>query len=176
MFPGTLETQRLLLRKPRAQDADVIFRVYARDPEVTRYLTWRTHTSIETTRDFIAQCAEWWRGGKAFPYVITRKGDGELQGMIEFRVNGHCMDFGYVLARPYWGNGLMPEAASALIALALGLPSIYRVQAICDVENRASARVLEKAGLLQEGLLRRNIVHPNISAEPRDTLLYAITR
>jgi ribosomal-protein-alanine N-acetyltransferase len=176
MLPETVETKRLLLRRPTPTDADVIFHAYAQDHEVTRYLVWSPHLSVETTREFIADCENLWNALKAFPYVITRKGDGELLGMIEFRPNGHRADFGFVLARPYWGNGLMPEAVSALISIALAQPSIYRVEATCDIENRASARVLEKAGLLREGLLRRNIIHPNISPEPRDSFLYAITK
>ena len=176
MFPESVETQRLLLRKPLPKDADGIFQAYAQDREVTRYLVWSPHASVETTREFIANCQSRWESAKAFPYVITKRGTGELLGMIEFRLDGHRVDFGFVLARPYWGQGLMPEAVSALVAISLAQPSIFRVEATCDVENRASARVLEKAGLSREGLLRRNIIHSNISLEPRDSLLYAITR
>jgi len=96
--------------------------------------------------------------------------------MIEIRPNGHRADFGFVLARAYWGKGLMPEAISALVKITLAQPSIYRMEATCDFDNKASARALEKAGLSREGLLRRYIIHPNISPEPRDSLLYAITK
>lgn len=176
MLPASVETKRLLLRKPLPEDADAVFEAYAQDREVTRYLVWRPHPSVETTREFIAHCRRLWESAKAFPYVITRKGDGGLLGMIELRPDGHRAEFGFVLARRFWGQGLMTEAASAVVAIALAQPSIFRVAATCDVENRASARVLEKAGLSREGLLRRNIIHPNISPQPRDSLLYAITR
>ena len=176
MLPEPIDTKRLLLRRPLPEDADAIFEAYAQDREVTRYLVWRPHTAVETTREFIAHCLRRWESEKAFPYVITRKGDGELLGMIELRPNGHRAEFGFVLARRFWGQGVMAEAASALVAIALAQPSIFRVEATCDVENRRSARVLEKAGFSREGLLRRNIIHPNISPEPRDSLLCAITR
>lgn len=176
MFPEMIQTQRLLLRRPLPSDADAIFQGYAQDHEVTRYVMWVPHTSVENTRAFIANCDAQWTSSKAFPYAITRDEDGKAIGMIDFRPTGQRAEFGYVLARPHWGQGLMPEAASALIAIALAQPSIFRVQATCDVENRASARVLEKAGLSREGVLRKYVVHPNISAEPRDSLLYAITR
>ena len=55
MFPETIETPRLLLRKPIPADAEVIFRTYAQDTEVTRYLVWRPHTSVETTKTFLAE-------------------------------------------------------------------------------------------------------------------------
>ena len=68
------------------------------------------------------------------------------------------------------------EAASAVVDWALAQPQIYRVWAICDHENLASARVMEKIGMQREGLMRRGIVHPNISDEPRDCWVYARVR
>jgi [ribosomal protein S5]-alanine N-acetyltransferase len=176
MLPETIETDRLLLRRPLLQDADVIFHTYAQDSEVTRYLVWSPHPSIETTRAFISDCIHRWNLGNAFPYVITRMADRELLGMIELRPSGHRADVGFVLARRYWRQGLIPEAVSALASIALAQSSMYRVEATCDVDNKASAHALEKAGFTREGLLRRHIIHPNISPEPRDSLLYAITK
>jgi len=83
---------------------------------------------------------------------------------------------GYVIARAYWGNGYMPEATRAIIEWAFQQPTIYRVYATTDVENVASQRVLEKVGMQREGLLRKHIIHPNISAIPRDSYMYAITK
>ena len=176
MFPEQLETRRLRLRRPVMSDAESVFQKYAQDEAVTRYLQWRPHSTIDTTRSFIANCDAEWRSASAFPYVITRKEDEELLGMIELRPRGHRLECGFVLARAHWGNGLMPEALSALTAIALAQPQVYRVEATCDVENRASAWVLQKAGFECEGRLRRYIVHPNISSEPRDSFLYAIAK
>ena len=175
MFPDTVETPRLHLRRPVPTDAERIFQTYAQDVEVTRYLEWLPHTSVETTKKFVAVCHDRWTSQIAFPYVITRK-DGELPGMIEVHPNGHRANFGYVLGRMYWGHGLMPEAIAAIVKLTMGHPAIYRMQATCDVENKASARALEKSGFSREGLLRKYIIHPNISPEPRDSLLYALTK
>ncbi len=176
MFPDTVETPRLHLRRPVTADAERIFQKYAQDPEVTRYVEWVPHTSVETTRKFIAFCQDRWTSAVAFPYVITRKEDAELLGMIEVRPNRHRASLGYVLARSHWGNGFMPEAIGAIVKIALAPPTVYRIEATCDVENKASARALENSGFLREGLLRRYIVHPNISPEPRDSFLYARTK
>jgi RimJ/RimL family protein N-acetyltransferase len=70
----------------------------------------------------------------------------------------------------------MTEALKTLIAWALKQEEIYRIWAVCDVDNLASARVMEKAGMQLEGILRRWSVHPNISAEPRDSCCYAIVK
>jgi [ribosomal protein S5]-alanine N-acetyltransferase len=71
-----------------------------------------------------------------------------------------------VLARPTWGQGLMTEALSEVVGWALRQPGIWRIGDVCDVENLASARVMEKAGLEREGVLRRWGVHPNLGEVP----------
>jgi RimJ/RimL family protein N-acetyltransferase len=176
MFPEAIETRRLVLRRPRPEDAEGIFRKYAQDTAVTRYLLWAPHGSVHNTREFIARCAELWTAAAVFSYVIARKADTEMLGMLESRIAGHRAELGFVLARPYWGNGYMPEAVSAMIALALAQPPIFRVEATCDTENVRSARVMEKAGLVFEGKLRRHMIHPNISSEPRDSLMFAAVK
>jgi RimJ/RimL family protein N-acetyltransferase len=70
----------------------------------------------------------------------------------------------------------MTEAARAVVDWALGQPGIYRVWAVCDVENAASTRVLEKVGMQREGVLRRWIIHPGVDAVPRDCYCYAIIK
>lgn len=175
-MPGQFETERLLLRKPRLEDAQAIFEGWAQDPEVTRYLTWRPHERIEQTQEFIRSCIRSWEGATRFPYIITLKETGEVIGMIDPRIEGPKIGIGYIAARPHWGKGYMPEATRALIDLAFQQPSIYRVYATTDLENIASRRVLEKVGMQCEGILRRYILHPNISAIPRDSYIYAITR
>jgi len=70
----------------------------------------------------------------------------------------------------------MTEALTEVTLWAMLQNDIWRIGAGCDVENLASARVMEKAGLAREGILRRWIIHPNISSEPRDWLSYARVR
>lgn len=175
-FPEIVETSRLQLRCPQAEDAKAIFEAYAQDPVVTRYLVWRPHQSIQTTSEFISQCLERWSTGSAFPYVLTRKNNSRAIGMLEVRPDRFKAGIGYVLARPYWGQSFMPEAVSEIVRMILSDPSMYRVEAFCDVENAASARTLEKSGMLREGVMRRYIIHPTLSNEPRDCYLYAVTR
>lgn len=174
--PEIIETPRLVLRRPVPEDATAIFDRYARDPEVTRYLTWRPHLSIERTRDFLRHCAGFWERREAFPWAIVPRGETRPIGMIDLRPQGERAEIGYVLARPFWGRGYMTEAGHAVVEWALAQPGIYRVWAVCDVENAASARVLEKVGMQREGVLRRWIIHPNVDAVPRDCYCYAIIK
>ena len=174
--PDVFETNRLCLRLPTLEDADPIFQKYAQDPEVTKYLVWHTHENIQVTITFLKRCIKCWIDETAFPWIITREEDQALLGMIEIRINGFRVDMGYAIARQYWGNGYTTEAVKAVVQWALQQEGIYRIWAVCDVENPASAKVLEKAGMQKEGVLRRFVLHPNISSEPRDCFCYSIVK
>ena len=176
MFPETIETARLLLRRPRISDAADIFVEYARDVEVTRYMDWKPHANIQDTLEFLPRCDAGWATGREFTWGLTFAGEDRVVGMIAIRPDKYKADIGYVLARRYWGRGLMAEAGKAIVAAALADPQLRRISATCDADNYASARVMEKIGMQREGLLRRWMVHPNISPEPRDALLYAVVR
>ena len=174
--PPHIETARLILRKPVAEDTARIYEAYASDAEVTRYLTWRPHRTLADGEEPSAERLAAWDTGKYFSWVITLRDGGELMGMISARRVEWRVDLGYVLGRKFWGRGYMTEAARAVIDWALSEPEVFRVWAVCDVENPASARVLEKAGMRREGILRRWALHPNVSDEPRDCLCYAKVR
>jgi ribosomal-protein-alanine N-acetyltransferase len=70
----------------------------------------------------------------------------------------------------------MTEAARAIIDWAFQQPNIYRVYATTSIDNISSQRVMEKVSMIREGLLRKYIVHPNISNEPRDSYIYAVVK
>ncbi len=174
--PKGFDTTQLLLRKPRLSDANNIFDNYASDPEVTRYLSWPPHTDPRHVTAFLESLLKRWDSGDEYSWAIRVPPEDRVIGMIACRVRGHAADIGYVLSRGYWGRGYVTEAGKAIVDWASALESIYRVWAVCDVENKASARVLEKVGMHREGILRRYIVHPNISPEPRDCYVYARVR
>jgi RimJ/RimL family protein N-acetyltransferase len=174
--PKTLKTERLRLRKAKLADAESIFREYAQDPEVTKFVSWRAHANLEETREYVRMCLLAWDIGKAFHWVIEQSENKQVIGMVIARAGGEKWELGYVLARPYWGRGYMTEALRALIAWALKQKDIYRIWAVCDVDNIASARVMEKVGMQREGTLKRWSVHPNLSPEPRDSYCYAIVK
>jgi RimJ/RimL family protein N-acetyltransferase len=174
--PEHIETERLILRKPRMDDAPTMFAGWTQDTEVTRYLTWRPHQRLEQTEEFLKSCLSAWEGKTRFPYIITRKENDKPIGMIDPRIEGPKVGLGYGLARSHWGNSYMTEATRAIIDWAFQQPTIYRVYATTDVENVRSRRVMEKAGMQCEGILRKYMVHPNISDTPRDCYIYAIVK
>jgi [ribosomal protein S5]-alanine N-acetyltransferase len=176
MLPDTFETARLLLRPVTVVDVDAIFDSYAQDELVARYLIWRPHRSRSETQAYVERCI-------AAPsevertYMLVGREDNIVRGAFALRRRApHRLDCGYVLARRWWRQGLMTEVLSEIAAWALRQPSMFRIGAVCDVENIGSARVLEKAGFVREGVLHRWLVHPNISDEPRDCYSYARVR
>lgn len=174
--PAEFETARLHLRAPRIEDADAIFREYAADSEVTRYMIWVPHESVDSVREFLKTALQHWEDGTEFSWVIKeRTGSGAI-GMISTGVRAHKVGIGYVLARRCWNRGYMTEVVSAVSDWLLSQSGVYRVWAVCDIENIGSARALEKSGFDCEGTLRRWIVLPNCANEPRDCYMYARTR
>jgi [ribosomal protein S5]-alanine N-acetyltransferase len=174
--PTSWETERLLLRPATHTDAPLAFASYMSDPKVPRYMTWRPHKSVAETEAFLRSCEEAWEKGAAFSWALWLKSDHSFAGMLGARIKEHAVDIGYVLARRFWRQGLMKEAAGGLVHWALAQPEIYRVWAVCDVDNVASARLLESIGMQREGTLRRWISHPNVSDSPRDCLCYGIVK
>lgn len=173
VVPRQFQTARLLLRATELSDAESIFHEYAQDADVVRYLMWKPHSSVEDTRSFLTMCAKNWKEETEFTWSLLDKESTQLLGMIAARQKEHVIELGYVLAKKAWGQGFMSEAAGLLTDWWLNQKDIFRVQALCDIENLASARVMEKIGLQREGLLRKHTLHPNISDEPRDCFIYA---
>jgi ribosomal-protein-alanine N-acetyltransferase len=174
--PEQIETERLILRKPHMEDAPAVFAGWVQDPEVTYFLTWRPHENLIQTESMLKNAIAEWDGDARYPYMITLKESGNVIGMIDPRIEGHKVVIGYVMNRAHQGRGYMTESTRAVINWALQQPSIYRVYATTDVENVASQRVMEKAGMQREGLLRKYIVHPAMGDVPRDSYMYAIVK
>ncbi len=176
--PDTFRTEHLRARRPTVEDAEAVFAAYAADPEVTRFLSWRNYTAVEPLRDFLRAAVQTWEqdDGGHYAWMLCLPDRDTPIGSIGVGFGVHGAVVGYVLARAYWGRGLMTEALRYVTAWALAQPSLHRVWAYCAVANPASARVMEKAGMIREGLLRRWLVCPTIGSDPCDCLIYAKVR
>lgn len=167
-------TERLLLRLPRmSDDADVF--AYARDPEVARHTLWEPHESIAQTRAFLAYVAEQHRTGRAFIWAIVDRSNIRVIGTIGLTsyIAQHARaELGFAIARPYWNQGYTTEAVRAVLTFAVHDLGLNRIEAFCKVENIASARVMEKAGMRLEGVLRQREF---IKGRYEDLKIYGIT-
>ena len=165
--PRELETERLILVAPAENDAAEIFERYASDPDVTRYMGWPRHQSIEDTRGFLTFSASEWERWPAGPYLIRARSDGRLLGStgLAFDRDDEAMT-GYVLAKDAWGRGYATEALRAMVDLARRL-RLIRLYAPYHPENLASARVLEKCGFALDTTWHGKSLFPNLPAGVR---------
>jgi ribosomal-protein-alanine N-acetyltransferase len=173
--PESFQTSRLLLRRPRLGDAPLIFEDYARDPEVVRYLTFLPHRELRESEEAVQRFIDNWETGKASHWLMFHGDSGELIGAISARRDQGIV-LGYCVARRFWRQGYMSEALAVVIDWAFTDPAVFRVWAVCDLENEASARLLERNGFHEEGILRKYSLHPSVSDVPRDCYCYARTR
>lgn len=164
---SVLRGTRVRLRPPTMADADALFQNVARDPEVTRYLSWAPHTCVTETRRVIAEIYSTER-----TWLIEREGD--VAGVCGWRQpQPHAVDLGYCLGSRWWRQGVISEVVALLLAEAQADPRIYRVSAFCHPANAGSASVLRRNRFALEGRLARYAVFPSISPEPQDALLFA---
>src|SRR5216110_1672431 len=93
----------MLLRKPRAADAPLMFSAYAQDLAVTRYLTWRPHADIAETRAVIDRFLAVWERQEEFCWLLFTSGSGQMIGSIAARTEDDGFNLGFLLARSHWG-------------------------------------------------------------------------
>jgi RimJ/RimL family protein N-acetyltransferase len=175
-----LHTRRLRLRAPQPGDEQAAFTGWAQDPQVLRFMGWPPHTELADTRRQLDWEQARWLKRSAFTWLLVEPQGGPI-GMVQLtpqRLDGppHHLRLGYLMARSHQRQGLMAEAASAVLAHAFEEPSVWRVDALCDVDNLASQALLAKLGLQREGRLARHSLHPNLGEQPRDVWVYAAWR
>lgn len=152
-----IETQRLILRRFKIEDAEDMYNNWASDPEVIRYLTWPVHSSVQITRSLLIDWVSRYEDGGCFNWVMEYKETGRAIGnisVVKLNEETEAADMGYCMSRAFWGQGLMPEALEAVMGYLFDVVGLNRIAACHDVNNPKSGRVMEKAGMHQEGILR----------------------
>lgn len=152
-----LRTARLFARDFEPSDFDAVH-AYASDPEVTRFMFFpprsrdETHDYLERMRLTQHQVPR-----LVWELAVVRADDGRLIGGCDLTLEQpREADLGFIFARDAWGHGYASEMARALVPAAFEALGVDRVFATCDVDNHASARVLERAGLRREARLDRH--------------------
>lgn len=149
-----LTTARLVLRPFRESDAEEMYRNWASDPEVTKFLTWPPHKNVDETRALLKLWEEESKNPETYHWAITL--GGEVVGDIALvLVKGERAVTGYCLAKKCWGKGLMTEAYREVLRYLFEEVSFHRIEATHSAENPASGKVMEKCGLLYEGTARK---------------------
>ncbi len=108
-------------------------------------------------------------------WVIESSGDKALIGYIASRRSAATVDIGFVIDPPRWGRGFATEAASALVDELARVHGLQRIVAICDTNNKASARVLQKSGLTFRGVAKQYIQCPDHTGRRYDASLFDLS-
>lgn len=174
-FNLQLVSNRLVLRRITLDDAKDIFE-YAADGEVSRFVTWEQHRSIEDTLAFLNIVIQKYNNKQPSEWAIVEKQSNKLIGMcgwVYVNENHRRAEIGYVLSRKYWNQGYMSEVVSQILEFGFNTLNLNRIEARCYAENTASERVMQKAGLRYEGLLREQMI---IKGSNVDIKMYALLK
>lgn len=154
-FP-VLTTTRLLLRQARPEDAPALFATFS-DEETMRYYGREPMRTMEEAQQLVAGMADRYARRAAIRWCLTLKGEEQVIGSCgchEFDQGFHRAEIGYEINRAYWRQGLMSEAVAAMLTYGFGELGLHRVEAMIDMRNEASRRLLLKLGFTYEGTLR----------------------
>lgn len=151
-----LKTKRLTLRPFQKSDAEEMFQNWASDPEVTKYLTWTPHKSVEETRALLTLWEEESKLPNVYHWAIEFEDElvGDL-ALVSVNEKEERAITGYCLSRRHWGKGIMTEAYGEVLRYLFEEVGFHRIESSHAVPNPASGRVMEKCGLLYEGTFRK---------------------
>lgn len=154
-----LETNRLILRRFTLDDADAMYRNWAGDPEVTKFLTWPTHTSPAISAMILTDWVQGYEKSNFYQWAIVPKAFGEPIGSIAVvNINDGLAiaHIGYCIGKNWWHQGIMSEALKAVMDYLFDEVGANRIEAVHDPNNPHSGGVMRKCGMTYEGTLRQS--------------------
>lgn len=153
-----LETERLILRKFTKEDADAMYRNWASDNEVTKYLTWPTHSNIDVSKFVLEDWVNSYSDEKYYQWAIVLKENSEEPigsiGVVEMDENVSMVHIGYCIGRTWWNKGITSEALRAIMDFFFDEVNVNRIESRHDPRNPNSGKVMMKCGMKYEGTLR----------------------
>ncbi len=154
----TIETERLILRPFRADDAEPMHRNWASEEIVTRFLMWPTHANVDVTKRVLADWISKYGDPAFYQWAIEFRELAEPVGsisVVEVNEKAASVQIGYCIGSRWWRKGIVSEAFRALIAFLFEEVNANRVEARHDPENPRSGHVMQACGLTYEGTLRK---------------------
>lgn len=155
----TLETERLILRRFILEDAEAMFCNWASDPEVTKFLMWQTHADIEVSKTITNEWVENYKNNRYYQWAIVPKYLGKPIGSIAaVKVDDavKMVHIGYAIGARWWHQGYTSEALTRLVSFFFKEVGVNRIESRHDPRNPNSGKVMLKAGLKYEGILKRS--------------------
>ena len=169
----TLKTARLVLRAISLDDVQDYF-AFASDEDLVRHLRWGPHAIPAQTESYIRDVLDEYREGKDGPWGIADKRTGAIIGSIhlfDIDLAHRKAQIGFVLTKAHWNQGIVTEALGAVLEYTFETLRLHRIEGLCTADNAPAQRVMVKASMRQEGLLRACLYQKGAF---RDMALYAI--
>ena len=173
--PAPIETERLAVRLVLESDLPALMEVNS-DEAVTALLPYATWRSAADAEAWLARMRDIEATGLAFQFVVVLKSAERAIGtclLFRFDEGSARAELGYALGRAYWGQGFMREALTALLDSAFGTMGLRRLEAEVDTANAPSARLLQRLGFTNEGLLRQRWM---TNGKAKDVEVYGLLR
>ena len=153
-----LETNRLVLRKFVIEDAKAMFQNWASDSEVTKYLTWPAHDSVDVSRKVLEDWTAQYANKNFYQWAIALR-DREICPIgsisaVKLDDAVSLVHIGYCIGRPWWHRGITSEALKAVMDFFFDEAEVNRIESRHDPRNPHSGMVMEKCGMTYEGTLR----------------------
>lgn len=153
-----LETDRLILRRYVKEDAMAMYKNWASDKEVTKYLTWPTHSSQDISQKVIEDWVNQYSGESYYHWAIVLKENGDEPigdiAVVHMKEDISMAHIGYCIGRAYWHKGITSEALKAVMDFLFDVVDVNRIEARHDSKNPNSGKVMKKCGMKYEGTLR----------------------
>ncbi len=171
----TLTTERLVLRKLEVSDAQAMFDTYANDARVTKFLSWKPHGDVQSTKALLELWEQEYRCPSYYHWGITIGGQliGSISTISISEKNENC-EVGYCIAYDYWGKGIVAEALREVMRFLFAEVGMHRVMAKHDTKNPGSGRVMQKCGMTYEGTMKEH--YKRHDGTFGDSKIYAILR
>lgn len=151
-----LETERLVLRPFRLTDAKDMYHNWASQDNVTRYLTWPTHTSEDVSKSVLELWVGNYKDMKYYQWCIEWKENHQAIGsfaIVHMEEDIDAVEIGYCIGEEYWHRGIVSEAFREVIKFLFEKVECNRIYARHDICNPNSGKVMKKSGLIYEGTL-----------------------
>ena len=171
----TLNTRRLSLRTISAADVDDFYEVYSH-PQVMRYWSTPPLANRDAAIKVISEIQEGVERHNMLKWGIALSASDKLIGSVtlfNLEFTHRRAEIGYAQGRPYWGQGYMHEALTAVLNYAFATLNLHRIEADVDPRNDGSVRTLERLGFQREGYMRERW---QVNGEIQDAFLYGLLK
>lgn len=154
-----IETPRLILRRFTLEDAPAMYRNWASDPEVTKFLTWSAHADADVSRQVLGDWVKQYEQENFYQWAIVWKPSNEPVGsigVVNLNEQARLVHIGYCIGTNWWHQGITSEALQAVMDFLFEEVGVNRIESRHDPRNPNSGAVMRKCGMKYEGTLRQS--------------------